>query len=470
MELIYAFNLGLVAFDFLMARGPVANNNVFQKLRIEGWRQFRSIEIDIHPKLTIITGANGAGKSTLLSFFTRHFGYARNYLAIPQTRKGLTTFSLGTFDWLKQKASRWFKWTAQEEKAPVSPTIQIGEVFYSTGGYSAIMLPSTASLHYSVELSTQQGVNGIHIDSHRPPNVYRGVGSIPSAAPPINGIGSGLNSEYVTYYSNGMIQQGSLYHIKMTLIQMSIFGYGNKTMDPVPELIELFNEFEEKLRKILPKSLGFKRLIIRSPEIILSTGSGDFLIDAASGGIIKLFEVAWQIFFYSKTMPEGERFVITFDEPENHLHPSMQKSFLPNLMEAFPQAQIIAVTHSPFIITAMKDSNVYVLRYEDTEVRAPSEQGSDDDQSIRGLMGTKVVAERLDTINKAGTASEILRDVLGISATIPDWAEDRVQEIVGSYRNAPLDADALNELRSRLEAEGLISSYPHAVAQLTRAN
>ncbi len=447
----------------------MTNNNVFQKLRVEGWRQFRSIEIDIHPKLTIITGANGAGKSTLLSLFTRHFGYSRNYLAIPQTRKGLTTFSLGTFDWLKRTTTRWFQWISPDDKAPVPRSVQIGEVFYSSGGFSAIMLPHTASLHYSVELNTQQPVSGLHIDSHRPPNVYRGVGSFPSAAPQINGIGNGLNSEYVTYYSNGMIQQGALYHIKMTLIQMSIFGYGNQTMEPVPELIDLFNEFEEKLRKILPKSLGFQRIIIRSPEILLSTRSGDFLIDAASGGIIKLFEVAWQIFFYSKTLPEGEAFVITFDEPENHLHPSMQKSFLPNLMEAFPQAQIIAVTHSPFIITAMKDSNVYVLRYEDTEVR-PSERGSDDDQSIRGLMGTKVVAERLDTINKAGTASEILRDVLGISATIPDWAEDRVQEIIRGYRDAPVDTDTLKELRSRLEAEGLISSYPNAVSQLTRPN
>ena len=58
---------------------------------------------------------------------------------------------------------------------------------------------------------------------------------------------------------------------------------------------------------------------------------------------------------------------MTFDEPENHLHPSMQKSFLPNVIAAFPSVQIIAVTHSPFIISALQDSAVYVLRYEDTE-------------------------------------------------------------------------------------------------------
>ncbi len=248
----------------------------------------------------------------------------------------------------------------------------------------------------------------------------------------------------------------------MTLIQMSIFGHGNSTMEPVPELVALFGEFEAILKKVLPRSLGFNRLIIRSPEVLLSTNSGDFLIDAASGGVIKLFEVAWQLYFFSKSVAE---FVITFDEPENHLHPSMQKSFLPSILEAFPGCQIIVVTHSPFIISAMRDSSVYVLRYADTELLSTD---ADDDKSVLGLMGSRVIAERLDTVNKAGTASEILRDVLGITTTIPDWAEDRVNSIVAEYRGRSLDENALRQLYNQFEEEGLISSYPVAVSALTR--
>ena len=339
---------------------------------------------------------------------------------------------------------------------------QIGEITYASGAVSAIRLPQQPSLHYSVHLDAQQAIPGIHIDSHRPPNVYRGLGTIPATAPALDNIGAAVNSEYMSYFAGGSISYGTLYHIKMTLIQMSIFGHGNKTMEPIPELITLFEEFEDKLRKIFPASLGFQRLIIRSPEILLSTRSGDFLIDAASGGVIKLFEVAWQLFFFAKSLKDSQEFVVTFDEPENHLHPSMQKSFLPNLMEAFPEAQIIVVTHSPFVISAMKESHVYVLRYEDTDL-----QSTERDDSLQGLMGTKVYAEKLDTVNKAGTASEILRDVLGISTTIPDWAGDRVQEIVSSF-HGKMDAGSLKQLYARLEAEGLASSYPSAVANLTR--
>lgn len=305
---------------------------------------------------------------------------------------------------------------------------------------------------------------GIHIDSHRPPNIYRGLSQFPASPPQIDSIGRYVNSEYIYYFMNGQMNTGSLHQIKTTLIQMSIFGHGNKTMDPVPELIILFNGFEEILKKVLPKSLGFDRIVIRSPEVLLSTKSGDFLIDAASGGIIKIFEIAWQLYCYSQVF---SGFVITFDEPENHLHPSMQKSFLPNILEAFPKCQLIVVTHSPFIISAMRESSVYVLRYADTELLG-TDADADDDKSVLGMMGSRVIAERLDTVNKAATASEILRDVLGIATTIPDWAEDRVRSIVEEYRGRSLDEKALSQLYARLSKEGLISSYPTAVSALTR--
>ena len=38
----------------------------FKKLQLAGWRQFDSVELELHPRLTVLTGANGAGKSTLV--------------------------------------------------------------------------------------------------------------------------------------------------------------------------------------------------------------------------------------------------------------------------------------------------------------------------------------------------------------------------------------------------------------------
>jgi ABC-type cobalamin/Fe3+-siderophores transport system ATPase subunit len=429
-------------------------NNTFKRVKIEGWRQFQEIDLELHPKLTIITGANGAGKSTILSFINRHFGYSRPYLATPHTKGGIISLTFGLFSALKRGFGFY--------KSP-NQGAQIGEIEYTNGSSALLRLPLGQSLHYQVQIEGQQSIPGIHIDSHRPPNIYRHVAQFSATPPSLLGLGNSLNNEYINYFQSGNSGQGSLHHIKMNLIQMSIFGHGNPSMEPVPGLLELFAGFEEKLRSILPKSLGFQSLIIRSPEVLISTKTGDFLIDAASGGVIKLIEIAWQIYFFSQ---EYKDFVVTFDEPENHLHPSMQKTFLPSIIEAFPEIQIIVVTHSPFIISAMQDSIVYVLRYAETEV---SSLEFGDDESIRGLMGSRVSAQRLDTINKAGTASEILREVLGISSTIPDWAENRVAQIIQEHASEDLSDALLKELFKKLEAEGLASSYPAAVSAIARA-
>lgn len=54
--------------------------------------------------------------------------------------------------------------------------------------------------------------------------------------------------------------------------------------------------------------------------------------------------------------------VVLIDEAENHLHPKWQKLFLPNVLELFPNLQLIVATHSPFIIASVPDARVYVCK------------------------------------------------------------------------------------------------------------
>ena len=60
--------------------------------------------------------------------------------------------------------------------------------------------------------------------------------------------------------------------------------------------------------------------------------------------------------------------LLLIDEAENHLHPIWQKTFLPGIRELFPNLQIIAATHSPFILASVPDARVYVCHY-DQEAR-----------------------------------------------------------------------------------------------------
>ncbi len=338
-------------------------------------------------------------------------------------------------------------------------TFEIGSVEYSTGNSAIISVDKNSGIQYNLNIDGQQPCLGIHMDSHRPPTIYQGIPQIPMNVNSISHLTNPFEQEFRSYYTSGKLNRGSLFHMKNALIAMSVHGHGNPDMDPRPEFLDAFNRFEGKLKIILPKSLGFIGLRIRQAEVVLQTETGEFILDASSGGVLKLFELTWQLFFFAEEH-EG-KFTVTMDEPENHLHPSLQRTILTNLLEAFPKAQFVVVTHSPFVVSAIRDSFCYVLDYSDSAANSRELEAEDLPETIR-----RIDSYKLDAVNKAGTASEILREVLGVPTTIPDWAETRTNQIILEMRTSSISENNLDELYDRLEAEGLISEYPNAVKEL----
>jgi len=253
--------------------------------------------------------------------------------------------------------------------------------------------------------------------------------------------------------------------MKEALVSMATFGpktdfsYGDESA------LEVIHGFSKVLRETMPPSLGFRSLSIRQTDVVLETDSGNFLLDAASGGIMAIVDITWQIYMFSLTSPAkaGDGFVVVMDEPENHLHPSMQRALLSNLINAFPTAQFIVATHSPFMVSSVQDSAVYVLRYYEANLD-DSEIELDDGGPIKNL----VISERLDVVNRAGSAGDILRDVLGVPVTIPLWVESELESLVNEYRDLELTVENLKTLKSRMADLGFGELYPQAIARLVQ--
>jgi len=51
----------------------------FLRLQVHDWRQFGSVDLQFHPRLTVLTGANASGKTTLLNLLARHFQWVTQY-------------------------------------------------------------------------------------------------------------------------------------------------------------------------------------------------------------------------------------------------------------------------------------------------------------------------------------------------------------------------------------------------------
>ncbi len=410
----------------------------FSKLTLGAWRQFKDVDIEFHPRLTIITGANGAGKTTLVRLLSQNFGWTNQLLATPSyTKEGALSYLSGVYPDF-----------AGDYPAA---TTSVGTLIYDNGAQSTVMVPATSSILYSVTFTPQQSIRGLFIGSHRIDLAYKQVGNIPTNAIGPEQAYQLYYQEWLNRFNNNLTQYSPTYRMKEAIISMAMFGPGNQYVQKNAVLARLFEGFKDILSKVLPPAIGFRDINIRIPDVVLVTDTGDFTIDAASGGMMSLIDISWQIFLYSHGKDE---FVVVIDEPENHLHPSMQRTLLSRLLSAFPGAQFVVATHSPFIVSSVKDSSVYVLRF------VPFVKGEEIE------IGGKIVSLRLDSANKAGTASEILRDVLGVPVTLPEWAEDDLRRISREFEIERLDSANITVLRQRLNEAGLGEYYPEALRQI----
>ncbi|MFW1764843.1 AAA family ATPase [Acinetobacter bereziniae] len=423
----------------------------FKSIEISKWQQFEKIDIDFHPNVTILTGSNGSGKSTILKFLSFHFGWSNTILTSP-----LLESKTGNYVYKNT-----FKPLISHGTLYGNDINVLGKISYSNGVIADILLPLNTQAHNNSPLATfsfnsQQRVEGLHINSHRQPPKYSRLDSIP--VNPMNAEQAYQSYETQTknLYLSDYNDKPPLLKMKEALISMAAFGQGNDHIENNNHIESIFNGFKNILKHILPKELGFQDISIRIPNVVLETDSGEFLLDACSGGILSIIDMAWQIFLYSHDKAE---FVVTLDEPENHLHPSMQRTLLNDFTTAFPKAQFIIATHSPFIVSSVKDSNVYALKYD----------GKKNDLSLE-KQTRQVKAYKLDLNQKASTAQDILHEVLGVPVTLPKWADTELQNICAQFGANDISQEGLEKLKKMLKNSGLEEFYPDAIKSIVESN
>lgn len=414
---------------------------MFSRLVIHHWRQFNTVEIDFHRRLTVLTGANGTGKTTLLHLLNRHWGWNLQYVSSPPTNgKKVNKYWAGF-------------WGDEPTALPtgvgttlVHPAYTIGQITYLSGRRAELSVPNEVTELFAVSINPASKVAGVYVPSHRPPYLFHKVDAVPVKLDTKAEIFQVYLNEIMARFTELRQPSARLklrspsYQIKRALMAVAMFGYGNAAVEPNAEAVKIFEGFERILRVLLPPSLGFRRLKVRVPDVILDTSTGEFSLEAVSGGVAAVIDMAWQIHMYAQLHDE---FVVVIDEPEAHLHPALQQRVLPDLLEAFPKAQFVIATHSPFMVTSVPDSNVYVLDYN---------------------ADNKVDSTLLDRANKAGSADEVLMDVLGVKSTIPDWARTKIDALVEEFGKGPFTQASVSELKSKMSNLGMGHLFPEVLA------
>ncbi len=118
--------------------------------------------------------------------------------------------------------------------------------------------------------------------------------------------------------------------------------------------------------------------------------------------------------------------IVLIDEVDLHLHPKWQQTVLTDLMRTFPNAQFIVTTHSPQVLTSIKEEHIIELRRE----------------------AGNIVAYSADTSSFGAESGRLLEDIMGVSERPP--AETNRFSCLLSDFYTHLEMDELAEAESLL--------------------
>ncbi|MGA3037404.1 MAG: AAA family ATPase [Vulcanimicrobiaceae bacterium] len=430
----------------------------FRSLTIDEWRQFDGVQLDFDERLTIITGANGAGKTTLLNILATGLGWEIPFASVPAPLRGLAVAGAAAATFL---TSVWSRLTQgpSETGASAETEQRCGEIVYASGASANIMVPSYAFSHrYNVRLQNERPVQGLYIPSHRP--VFVPIDAVAQNnridfAQAFNAYSSAVKSAWMDTRAS---TTPPVQILKETLLTWAATGDDKNVA-----------AFESTLRDVLPSSIGFMFLSVRSNEVILECDTGEYTFDAVSGGIAAVIDIAWQVFLYARRQEVIGRFVVLIDEPENHLHPEMQRSVLFKLINHFLSAQFIVASHAPLVVTSVQGSKVYALSFAlpGTASKRDAARGKPKLAADPPLsLPRRVHVIEIRDFERAGTANDILRGVLGLDYTMPVWAANILDVAANDVAVNDFSEDALSKFDRTLRENKLERYAPEALKNL----
>ena len=127
------------------------------------------------------------------------------------------------------------------------------------------------------------------------------------------------------------------------------------------------------LTEILPFIDSPSDIEILDPEdrrgsLLFQTPNGIVPLDGLSLGhrtvVAWIVDLAWRLVrrYPESAKPLDEPAVVLIDEIDLHVHPRWQRTIMKQFSDHFTNVQFVATTHSPLMITSMRDVNVAVLR------------------------------------------------------------------------------------------------------------
>lgn len=229
---------------------------------------------------------------------------------------------------------------------------------------------------------------------------YRGTGRVADAKiEAMKPVSMGEPNTFLTFdrpASDDLTVSQGMANLKM-VSAMEIQGGVDHSQARATKVVQ---RFEQAIQYITGRTFTF--LVKPQPQVhlVAKWGTMEMQLGTLPDGLRSI--IAWLISCVCKLDaqypdhpdPLDIPMILLLDEPESHLHPAWQRKLLPAAQSLFPNAQIIAATHSPFVISSVNSGWIHILRFnEDGNVRAetpiPCSKGDSYIDAVEDVLGIK---------------------------------------------------------------------------------
>lgn len=425
------------------------------KLRLENFRCFDQLDVDLHPNLTVLVAENGQGKSTLLDAvrialwpYVSSFDLARNAfndpgnaIAIDDVRllklsggdmaRQLPARLLMTGDFGTDEEETWIRY--RESEARSTKTKDDGATSHMKQWVGAIQ----AQIRDPESLAFDLPVFG-----------YYGTGRL-WAQKRLTETRKGKDDTKATdfyvrtfAYLNCLDPASSYKHFKewftwafesyreQQIKQLEKRG-AQEDLDAAQERIQVM---QQAIDSFLQPTTGWHTLeysVSQEKSLVLhhdqqGTLEVELLSDGIRSVLAMIGDIAYRCIKLNPHLGLGAakeaRGVVLIDEVDMHLHPRWQQLILGQLREAFPKVQFIVTTHSPQVLTSVPSESIRILKEGKIFPAPAGTEGAEPGRLLKQVLGLE------DVRPLANHATQELKEYLALVDN-DQWKSPRALEL-----------------------------------------
>lgn len=384
---------------------------IIKHLRIENFHCFKNTEFDFADQTTVFIGKNGTGKSSLIKslcdalsfiFNKSNNSWGFSSLANEVTDLGVENINVREIyhngriaDYVSLQGTA--KMKSQEGKNPdknIENTLKL-EWDFRKNSYEKATLQSSlykdAYIKFRTLLNKTDRYPLLVYYSDRYPHMNTNLGTNVKA---LLNEDNEIGRTWGYYHWNEFTSCTEIWQkrfIRISNLLISIERSLNETEDEEARATLL--EQREKISREIEYVTGYLKTFTDNSTEGLSDRSADFKISSVSvdgvtdfylkftfsdgvqrawyelpAGLERLFSIVFDMAYRSFILNQGRHVpggIVLIDELDLHLHPSLQQDVLLRLTHTFPEVQFVIATHSPLIVTNLRqNANNKVFRME----------------------------------------------------------------------------------------------------------